>query len=84
MSKNIENTVEVKKPTIPFEVIVEDTERAIMAIINQSELPTCIISNILSNLSAQYTMVSKNIANQKRAEYNKQLAEYENASKQED
>ena len=83
MEKNTKNE-ELQKPVIPFEVVVEDTESAIIAIINQSNLPTCIISNILSNLSAQYSMITKNIVNQKRAEYNKQLTEYENAYKQED
>ena len=83
MEKNTKNK-ELQEPVVPFEVVVEDTENAIIAIINQSNLPTCIVSNILSNLSSQYSMITKNIANQKRAENNKQLMEYENASKQED
>lgn len=83
MEKNIKNE-ELQKPVVPFEVVVEDTESAIITIINQSNLPNCIVSNILSSLSSQYSMITKNIANKKRAEYNKQLAEYENASKQEE
>ena len=88
MSQNkTNNTKEINKPDIPFEVVLEDTESAIMAIINQSNLPTCIISNMLSNIAAQYNIISKKIANQKRDEYNRQLINYNNAmneNKQED
>ena len=48
MEKNTKNK-ELQEPVVPFEVVVEDTENAIIAIINQSNLPTCIVSNILSN-----------------------------------
>ena len=67
-----------KKPDIPFEIIMDDTEDAINQIINTSGLPACLIVNMLASLYAQYTLIAKDIVNQKRNEYNQQLQEWEN------
>lgn len=68
----------MKKPDIPFEIIIEDTEDAINQILDTSNLPACLIVNMLASLYAKYTLVATDIANQKRNEYNQQLQEWEN------
>lgn len=70
---------EIKKPEIPFEVALEDTKEVLIKVINASNLPICIVVNMLSDITSQYNVIAKEITNKKRAEYKEQLFKWESS-----